>query len=99
MSSWLKGRISPEMLYLETKWSSLIPFAKTADLWKEVLPVDVGRRTRDPDVAKLEARLEGVPVPYHRQTVRPLKVGQPFPTVAAVAGADGEPRGRDARLA
>ena len=39
MSRWLKGRTSPEMLYLETKWSSLVPFAKTADLLKEVLPV------------------------------------------------------------
>jgi hypothetical protein len=27
------------MLYLETKWASLIPFARTADLLKEVLPV------------------------------------------------------------
>ena len=27
------------MLYLDTKWASLIPFAKVADLLKEVLPV------------------------------------------------------------
>ena len=27
------------MLYLETKWASLIPFARAADLLKEVLPV------------------------------------------------------------
>jgi hypothetical protein len=27
------------MLYMETKWASLIPFAKVADLLKEVLPV------------------------------------------------------------
>lgn len=37
---WLKGRTSPERLYLETKWSSLIPYAKVADLLKEVLPLD-----------------------------------------------------------
>jgi hypothetical protein len=36
---WLHGRTSPEMLYLETKWASLIPFARVADLLKEVLPV------------------------------------------------------------
>jgi hypothetical protein len=36
MKTWLNGRTSPEMLYLETKWSSLIPFAKTSDLLKEV---------------------------------------------------------------
>ena len=27
------------MLYLETNWASLIPFARVADLLKEVLPV------------------------------------------------------------
>ncbi len=37
--AWLAGRTSPEMLYLETKWASLIPFAKVADLLKDVLPV------------------------------------------------------------
>ena len=36
---WLKGRTSPERLYLETKWGSLIPYEKVADLLKEVLPV------------------------------------------------------------
>ena len=38
-ATWLKGRTSPERLYLETKWSSLIPYEKVADLLKEVLPV------------------------------------------------------------
>jgi hypothetical protein len=37
--AWLQGTISAEMLYMETKWASLIPFAKVADLLKEVLPV------------------------------------------------------------
>ena len=40
--SWLQGQTSPELLYLETKWASLIPFAKVADLLREVLPVDDG---------------------------------------------------------
>src|SRR6202158_928474 len=35
----LNGQTSPEMLYLETKWASLIPFARATDLLKEVLPV------------------------------------------------------------
>ena len=39
LRSWLSGQTSPEMLYLETKWASLIPFAKVADLLQEVLPV------------------------------------------------------------
>jgi len=39
MRTWLNGQTSPEMLCLETKWASLIPFAKVEDLLKEVLPV------------------------------------------------------------
>ena len=39
MRTWLNGQTSPEMSYLETKWASLIPFARVADLLKEVLPV------------------------------------------------------------
>jgi len=39
MRAWLRGRTSPEMMYLETKWASLIPFAKVADLLRDVLPV------------------------------------------------------------
>ena len=35
----LRGRSSPELLYVQTKWGSLIPFEKVAGLLKEVLPV------------------------------------------------------------
>ena len=31
--------VSPEMLYLETKWASLVPFGVTVELLKDVLPV------------------------------------------------------------
>jgi hypothetical protein len=37
--TWLNGQTSPEMLYLQTKWASLIPFARVADLLEDVLPV------------------------------------------------------------
>lgn len=36
----LSQHVTPERLYLETKWASLIPYQKTADLLKEVLPID-----------------------------------------------------------
>ena len=39
-AGWLRGRTSPELLYMETKWASLLPFAKVAGLLREVLPVD-----------------------------------------------------------
>ena len=32
------GQTSPELLYLETKWASLIAYAKVAELLKDVLP-------------------------------------------------------------
>ena len=49
MRTWLNGQTSPEMLYLETKWASLIPFVRTADLLKEVLPVgDFGDGPKSP---------------------------------------------------
>jgi hypothetical protein len=35
-ATWLKGRTSPDLLYLGTKWGSLIPYEKVADLLKEV---------------------------------------------------------------
>ena len=31
--------VTPERLYLETKWASLIPYQKTADLFHDVLPL------------------------------------------------------------
>jgi hypothetical protein len=39
VASWLAGQTSPELLYLETKWASLIPYAKVAELLKDVLPI------------------------------------------------------------
>lgn len=32
--------VAPELLYLETKWASLVSYGVTADLLKEVLPID-----------------------------------------------------------
>src|SRR5262252_8213777 len=44
-AAWLHGTTSPELLYLETKWASLIPYAKVADLLREVLPADADDET------------------------------------------------------
>lgn len=40
LNAILSQHVTPERLYLETKWASLIPYQKTADLLKEVLPID-----------------------------------------------------------
>lgn len=39
MAQWLTGHTTPDLLYVETKWASLIPYAKVVDLLKDVLPV------------------------------------------------------------
>jgi hypothetical protein len=38
-AQWLTGHTSPELLYVETKWASLMPYAKVADVLKDVLPI------------------------------------------------------------
>src|SRR5262245_17656988 len=38
-AQWLTGHTSPDLLYLETKRASLIPYAKVVDLLHDVLPV------------------------------------------------------------
>ena len=35
----LTERVAPELLYLETRWASLVSFGMTADLLKDVLPI------------------------------------------------------------
>lgn len=42
LTELLPDRVAPEMLWLETKWASLISFGATADLLKDVLPVGEG---------------------------------------------------------
>jgi hypothetical protein len=38
----LPDHVAPERLYLETRWASLVPYAATADLLADVLPVGGG---------------------------------------------------------
>jgi hypothetical protein len=38
-AQWLTGHTGPDLLYLETKWASLLPYAKVVDFLKDVLPV------------------------------------------------------------
>ena len=57
-AAWLRGTTSPELLYLETKWASLIPFAKVADLLREVLPADADNETVRRHVQAMAERME-----------------------------------------
>ena len=38
----LRDKVSPERLYLEARWASLVPYAATAELLAEVLPIAAG---------------------------------------------------------
>ena len=40
LTALLTEPTSPELLYLETKWASLVSFGVTVDLLKDVLPID-----------------------------------------------------------
>jgi len=39
LNGWLSDHNSPELLYIETKWASLMSYGMTVDLLKDVLPV------------------------------------------------------------
>ena len=53
--------VAPEMLYLETKWASLVPFGVTVELLKDVLPVGTtlnAETVRNP-LHRVATRMEG----------------------------------------
>jgi hypothetical protein len=92
-ASWLKGRTSPERLYLETKWGSLIPYEKVADLSKEVLPVsgstnhETVREHLQTIAERMEAELGEEPQP---DPVKPEEDPElPLPDGPMTVGLDG----------
>jgi hypothetical protein len=92
-ATWLKGRTSPERLYLETKWGSLIPYEKVADLLKEVLPVsesthhEMVREHLQTVAERMEAELgeERQPDPVQPEVTAEL----PLPDGPMTVGIDG----------
>ncbi|MBC6700440.1 ISKra4 family transposase [Hymenobacter sp. BT190] len=64
--------VTPELLYLETKWASLIPYQKTADLLHDVLP--------------LSAKLTGTTIQQHLHAVVTAQEQQLAPEVATFHG-------------
>jgi hypothetical protein len=92
-ATWLKGRTSPERLYLETKWGSLIPYEKVADLLKEVLPVssstnhETVREHLQAVAERMEAELGEEPQP---DPVKPgVDPALPLPDGPMTVGLDG----------
>ncbi|MFT5520003.1 MAG: hypothetical protein ACI9IA_000590 [Enterobacterales bacterium] len=42
LNNWVSDHNSPELRYIETKWSSLMSYGMTVDLLKDVLPINEG---------------------------------------------------------
>jgi hypothetical protein len=88
----LTERIAPELLYLETRWASLVSYGMTADLLKDVLPIgstadaSTIRRHLHKVATRHEADLSGEqPGGLDEGPVN----GQPLPQAAVIAGIDG----------
>jgi hypothetical protein len=84
--------IAPELLYLETRWASLMSFGMNADLLKDVLPIgstadaSTIRRHLHKVAACHEADLRGDQAGGHDE--HPVN-GQPLPRAAVIVGIDG----------
>lgn len=55
----LPEKISPELLYLESKWPSLMSFGLTADIINEILPIDIHTSSLYNNSQKVAKRIEG----------------------------------------
>ncbi len=72
--------VTPERLYLETKWASLIPYQKTADLLHDVLPI--------------AAKLTGTTIQQHLHTVvdaQEQQLPRKWPPFRAVVNSNARP--------
>src|SRR4051812_27285473 len=88
----LTARIAPELLYLETRWASLISYGMTADLLKDVLPIGsiAGASTIRRHLHKVAGRHDAdlgdeQPGGLDKGPVN----GQPLPQAAVIVGIDG----------
>ncbi|QNE41938.1 ISKra4 family transposase (plasmid) [Hymenobacter sp. NBH84] len=86
--------VTPELLYLETKWASLIPYQKTADLLHDVLPLSAkltGTTIQQHLHAVVEAQEQQLPqevAPFHGVCQRDREA-LPCPPRPLVVGLDG----------
>ncbi|SDY83088.1 ISKra4 family transposase [Hymenobacter psychrophilus] len=86
--------VTPELLYLETKWASLIPYQKTADLLHDVLPLSAkltGTTIQQHLHAVVEAQERQLPqevAPFHGVCQRDREA-LPCPPRPLVVGLDG----------
>lgn len=58
LSKVLTGRTSPELLYLESRWASLMSYGVTASILEEVFPIQISSSTICNTAMKVATRLE-----------------------------------------
>jgi hypothetical protein len=86
----LTERIAPELLYLETRWASLVSYGMTAELLKDVLPIG-----STADASTVRRHLHKVAARHDAdlgaEQLGGLDAGkdQPLPQGSVIAGIDG----------
>lgn len=94
LAGLFREHVSPEMLYLETKWTSLVSFGVTVDLLKDVLPVgdtlnaETARNHQRRTAARAEAEL-GEERPAFIEGSSHERAQLPVPEGPIVVGVDG----------
>src|SRR3954449_3967718 len=90
LSLLLTERIAPELLYLETRWASLVSYGMTADLLKDILPI-----SGTADASTIRRHLHKV-AGRHDADLGDEQLGgldagkgQPLPQAAVIVGIDG----------
>jgi len=90
LAALLTEHASPELLYLETKWASLVSYGVTVDLLKDVLPIDRAnistvRRDLNKIAARAEAELDRE-LPCSGQGVPDVRQDEADPVVVGIDG-------------
>ena len=90
LAALLTEHTSPELLYLESKWASLVSFGVTVDLLKDVLPIDRAnvstvRRHLNKIAARAEAELGDEP-PCSDQGSPDFRLDGADPVVVGIDG-------------
>lgn len=58
LANLMVDRSAPELLYLQTKWASLMSYGLTTDLLADTLPIDTNTRTVSLNTQKVAAKME-----------------------------------------
>lgn len=91
----IPDHVAPERLYLETRWSSLVPYAAAAELLADVLPIDCGtnattvRQHALRTAGRIERELTEERVSFMQDTCPRDWMDLPVPGGRIVIGLDG----------